>query len=714
MFGVAGNGTTTRFTMNNKVALETKSVGGQAGSFAAFGAWRGSLATMTTGKLDNAVSLRQLVRAIALMTLDFLGVALTLKLVLSIASVKLFPAYGSNLLFLTVFAVVATACFFLSGLYGRSWRYVSFEHCVFLAMIIIVGLVMAWIAALTMPVVRAQGLALLPIAINHWALLTVVLTAMRVVRRGTREWNTRSRYIKANPAAKAELRRTLLIGPPQWARSVIKLTHSGSASSIGIVGVLLPKREDTMRRLAGLPVLGSHDQLEQAVENLDRKGLRPHCVIACDDGTHLSHRDMSRTIHLTRELGMEMCRVRDPWAQLLLRAPGADADQLPIDALLGRNEFDLDSGYITRQIAGKCVLVTGAGGTIGGELCWQLASFRPSRLVLLDHCEYNLYMIEMRLRELDPYLDIKVEICSVGDREHVRRVFETHRPVIVYHAAALKHVPIVEENPCAGVQTNIVGTRIVADAVCEFSAKAMVQVSTDKAVNPAGMMGATKRVGELYSQALDLCGVDDSDAPRFMTVRFGNVLGSSGSIIPLFKRQLREGKPLTITHPDIERFFMTVREAAQLILQSSSSALEQNTQRGTIFVLDMGAPVRIVDLAHRMIALYGLRPGIDVPIKFIGLRPGEKLYEELFDVCEEQIESGITGIFEARSSPLLLPYITRAIDRLSQVVISGDHEEARRITHQLVKIPGSSSNVECMTQVSGGPRDLPNASLNAQ
>lgn len=699
--------------MKQDVTSERKDVGGQAGSFAAFATLPGSLHAITMGKLDNAVSLRQLVRATALMTLDSLGVAVTLKLVLSIAGIKLFPSDDSNLLFMAVFAIIATTCFLLSGLYGRSWRYLSFSHCVFLAMIIIVGLAIAWLAALTLPVVRAHGLTLLPIAINHWALLTVLLVAMRVARRGTGEWVTRSKHVKARAAGRTDLRRTLLVGPPQWARSVIKLSHSQSNSSIDIVGLLLPKREDTIRRLAGLPVFGSHEQLEQAVEELDRRGLRPHCVIACDDGTHLSHRDMSRVIHLTRELGLELCSVRDPWAQLLLRTPEADADQLPIDALLGRNEFDLDHGYITRQIAGKCVLVTGAGGSIGGELCWQLASFRPSRLVLLDHSEYNLYMIEMRLRELDPHLDIRVEIGSVCDKDYVRRVFATHRPVIVYHAAALKHVPIVEENPCAGVHTNIVGTRIVADAVCEFSAKAMVQVSTDKAVNPAGMMGATKRVGELYSQALDLCGVDDPDAPRFMTVRFGNVLGSSGSIIPLFKRQLREGKPLTITHPDIERFFMTLREAAQLILQSSSSALEQNTQRGTIFVLDMGAPVRIVDLAHRMIGLYGLRPDVDVPIKFIGLRPGEKLYEELFDVCEEQVESGITGIFEARSRPLLLPFITRAIDRLEQAVLRGDHQEVSRITHHLVKLPSSPSNVEYMPKVSRGPRDLPNAPMTA-
>jgi O-antigen biosynthesis protein WbqV len=311
--------------------------------------------------------------------------------------------------------------------------------------------------------------------------------------------------------------------------------------------------------------------------------------------------------------------------------------------------------------------------------------------VLVEHSEYHLYAIEMRLREQHPELDIQPELCNVREREEVRRVFEKHRPVIVYHAAALKHVPIVEANPCAGVHTNILGTRIVADAVCEFSAKAMVQISTDKAVNPVGMMGATKRVGELYSQALDMCGVDDPDAPRFMTVRFGNVLGSSGSIVPLFHRQLREGRALTVTHPDIERFFMTVREAVQLILQSSSSALGEDSRRGTVFVLDMGKAVRIVDLAYRMIRLYGLQPEIDVPIEFVGLRPGEKLYEELFDVCEDQLPSTIKGIFEAQSKPIPLPFITHSIDSLARAVELGDHREARRITHTLVKLPSGDS-----------------------
>jgi O-antigen biosynthesis protein WbqV len=218
----------------------------------------------------------------------------------------------------------------------------------------------------------------------------------------------------------------------------------------------------------------------------------------------------------------------------------------------------------------------------------------------------------------------------------------------------------------------------------------MVQVSTDKAVNPVGIMGASKRVGELYAQSLDLCGIDDPDAPRFMTTRFGNVLGSSGSVVPLFKSQILAGGPLTVTHPEIKRFFMTVREAVQLILQSSSRALQDGTPRGRIMVLDMGEPVKIVELAKRMIQLHGLEPDVDIDIKFTGLRPGEKLFEELFDGCERQQESSIPGIFEAQSHPVPLPLINRAIEQIRREIEKGNDDEVCRITHHLTTLPSSS------------------------
>jgi O-antigen biosynthesis protein WbqV len=248
----------------------------------------------------------------------------------------------------------------------------------------------------------------------------------------------------------------------------------------------------------------------------------------------------------------------------------------------------------------------------------------------------------------------------------------------------LKHVPLVELNTCAGVQTNVLGTRNVADAAKQFNVRAMVQVSTDKAVNPVGVMGATKRLGELYCQALDLEGQGSPDAPRFMTVRFGNVLGSSGSLIPLFQRQLSRRAPLTVTHPDIRRYFMTVFEAVQLILQSTACALEGDVRRGRICVLDMGEPIRIIDIAKRMIRLSGLEPDRDVRIDIVGLRPGEKLYEELFDANEECLPSSVPGMFEAEPNPIPLAELNHAFDMLTAAVMEGDADKSRQLVTELL------------------------------
>ena len=589
-----------------------------------------------------------------------------------------------------VFAMITAAVFHGSRLYKQSWRFFGFNHALLLFATSGIAAAFSW-AAMLFLLDKSPGIGFAAAALTQWLLSAALLMGLRSARRSAREL-IKPKFAGASHASSAPNERrdvALLVGSPEWALSILDLIKAEDSPTFDVAGLLLPSMSDPIDNVGGAEVLGSHDMIVEVTHALAATGRRPTLVIASDDGIHLSTREMAKLTFRAKELGLELSRIRDGWSQLLMRSSPTNPQEIDVRALLGRNEYESNGELIRRQVKGKCVLTTGAGGTIGGELCRQLASFGPSKLVLVEHCEFNLYSTEMALRERYPDLDIRAEICNIRDADEVRRVFAEHRPAIVYHAAALKHVPIVEDNPCAGVHTNIIGTKIVADAVCEFGANAMVQVSTDKAVNPVGMMGATKRVGELYCQALDMCGIDDSDAPRFMTVRFGNVLGSSGSILPLFKRQLEQGKPLTVTHPDIERFFMTVSEAVQLILQSSSSALEQESERGTIFVLDMGNPVRIIDLAYRLISHYGLEPEVDVPVKVIGLRPGEKLYEELFDSCEEQVPSKVEGIFEARSQPIPLPFIKKSIERLAMVIHEGDHEEAKRITHHLARIPNS-------------------------
>ena len=650
-----------------------------------------------SGAYGRRRKLRRRARDVVVISIDFTIIFLTLYTALNLLPVQPFGPWAGFAIFSLAFASVATVSFALAGLYKRSWRFMDFTHSSFLGLVILGGLFVTWMIAFSFRETRTEALALVPVALIQWAFATLGMLGVRMMRRVERKYTERRRTVyRARPKV-AVRKKAILVGSWQWARISIDLAHSDHSSSVDIQGVLLPRREDSLARVDDIPVLGSQYELSAVLRQLEFDDNLPDYVIVCDDGTFLSNRDVTRIIHTCRERKVEVCRVRDPWAQLLQHSSDPTGPRLPIEELLGRSEYKLDARSIVRQIAGRSILVTGAGGTIGSELCRQIAQIKPSKLVLLDSSEYNLYNIEMSLRELHPDLRVIAEIGSICDAATVNRVFEANQPLMVFHAAALKHVPIVEANPSAGAMTNIIGTRIISNAVCLYGAKAMIQVSTDKAVNPIGVMGATKRVGELYCQALDMCGVDDQEAPRFMTVRFGNVLGSSGSIVPLFERQLREGKPLTVTHPDIERFFMTVREAVQLILLSSSSALESKTQRGSIFVLDMGKPVRIVDLARRMITLYGLEPEEDVPIEFVGLRPGEKLYEELFDICEDQVESGIEGIFEARSRPIALPFITMAINLIAERAQSGDDEGIVRLVHGLARYPASGKEEDLLS-----------------
>ena len=310
--------------------------------------------------------------------------------------------------------------------------------------------------------------------------------------------------------------------------------------------------------------------------------------------------------------------------------------------------------------------------------------------MLVDSGEFNLYSVDHRLAAEFPAVARRAVLADVRDRLAVARLFMQEQPELVFHAAALKHVPMVEANPCEGVRTNVLGTRNVADAARRAGAVAFVQVSTDKAVNPTSVMGASKRLAELYVQALDVSGGGPATAgerraavTRFLTVRFGNVLGSSGSVIPLFERQLAAGGPVTVTHPEIRRYFMTVREAVELVLQASAHGVGGGG-RGRVFVLDMGEPVRIADLARQMVRLAGLEPGRDIAIEFVGLRPGEKLYEELFDAAERRQRAGVPGMFMAASHPLPLAQLRGDLDQLAGAAEAGDRLAVARLLATLL------------------------------
>jgi FlaA1/EpsC-like NDP-sugar epimerase len=325
-----------------------------------------------------------------------------------------------------------------------------------------------------------------------------------------------------------------------------------------------------------------------------------------------------------------------------------------------------------------------------------VAALGPELLVLLDNGEYALWQIDLELAETVPLVPRRTVIADIRDQARIGAVMEDVRPDLVFHAAALKHVPMVEANPLEGLRTNAAGTRNVADAARAVGAQAMVLISTDKAVNPTSVMGASKRLAEMYCQAQDIAARGPAGGMRCITVRFGNVLGSTGSVVPLFQRQLARGGPLTVTHPDMQRYFMTVREAVGLVLQASvagtDDAAPEHLREGGIFVLDMGSPVKIVDLARQMIRLAGLRPDQDIPISFTGLRPGEKLFEELFHGHEPPLPTGHPGLLMATPRTADPAIVGRAIDEIASACRSGQVRLALTLLGRMV--PEFAHNVD--------------------
>jgi FlaA1/EpsC-like NDP-sugar epimerase len=351
--------------------------------------------------------------------------------------------------------------------------------------------------------------------------------------------------------------------------------------------------------------------------------------------------------------------------------------EVSLHELLGRAPVNLDTPEMQRFLAGKRVMVTGAGGSIGSEICRQTMKFCPQRMLLLERAENNLFEIDRELRQRWIGADLAPIVADICDSERIAQVFETEQPQVVFHCAAHKHVPMMEINPCEAIRNNVLGTKTVADAAAAVDAQAFVMVSTDKAVNPTSVMGATKRVAELYVQSLNSVAATPASpfvaplrmgdagvaATRFTAVRFGNVLGSSGSVVPIFQRQIQAGGPVTVTHADMKRYFMTIPEASQLVMQAGAIG-----QGGEIFVLDMGEPIRIMDLARELISRNGLKLGIDIDIQVTGIRPGEKLYEELSCDNEQVVPTSHEKIHIWQLPPADPIQVQESIRSLSAVI----------------------------------------------
>jgi len=580
------------------------------------------------------------------------------------------------------FTLIAAIVFLLTGLYRGIWRYASLPDL--FNIVRAVTLTVAVFLPVMFVLTRLEALPRSTLLID-WFVLIALLGAPRLAYRlfkdrGLDHILERARH-RSVPV--------LLISTKDGADTFIREMLRDPGAVYRVVGVLADTPSRVGREIYRVPVLGTIDALEEVVERLNRRGQRPQKLIIT--AQNFSGAQVRALLERADALAIPLARLpRLTDFRRDLDSPERIIEPIALEDLLGRSQAVLDRDGMARLISGRRVLVTGAGGTIGAELARQVAAFSPSRLVLLDNSEFALYAIDAELREHFPGLVQLPLLRDVREHRQIDEIVAAERPEIVFHAAALKHLPMVEANPLEGVLTNIVGSRNVAEAARACGAALVVMISTDKAVNPTSVMGATKRLAESFGQALDLYearrGSRYGQGTRYVTVRFGNVLGSTGSVVPLFARQLATGGPLTVTDPEADRFFMTVREAVELVLQATalSPAPETADARGKIFVLDMGEPVKIVDLAHQMIRLAGLRLERDIKIEFIGLRPGEKLHEELFHPAEPLVPTANPAIRLAAPRTADYAMLARAIDELEDNARSRREERVLQLLERLV------------------------------
>ncbi len=590
------------------------------------------------------------------------------------------------------FPAVAACVFYWGGLYRGIWRFASLPDL--LAVLRAATLVILIYFPVMFLITRLADMPRSLVGIN-WLMLIALLGGPRFAYRLFKDHGLDHVFETATYARVT----ILLIGAREGADLFIRAMMRDPRRTYSIVGILADGSARVGRDIGGVPVLGTYDEITSVVKDLTKRGKRPQRLIVATGG--LGREQVRALLDFSAESGIPVSRVpRITEFQATREDDAGRIEPIAIEDLLGRPQTVLDHDGMRNLIAGKRVLVTGAGGTIGGELARQIASYAPARMTLLDNGEFALYTIDQEMKERFPEVPRQAVIADVRDRRRIDEVIASEHPELVFHAAALKHVPMVEANPTEGIVTNVLGTRNVAESCRAHGVGAMVMISTDKAVNPANVMGASKRLAESLCQALDLVEARRDHGTRYVTVRFGNVLGSTGSVVPLFQRQLAMGGPLTVTHPDIQRYFMTVREAVELVLQASALADEAAEARGKLFVLDMGEPVKIADLATQMIRLAGKTPGIDVKIDFVGLRPGEKLYEEIFYANETLMPTKAQGIHLAAPRTSDYAMLARALDELTEHAREGREDRVLGLLQTLVP------------EYSGGAAPMPRAAGN--
>lgn len=514
-----------------------------------------------------------------------------------------FHLFPPNILELTIItSVIQSITFYFSGFYKGIWRYSSTYD---LIRIIKGSSIAILLTALGLFMFTRLENFPRSVFIIDWILLILALGGGRLFYRMYRD---RVAFKIQSIGAK----KVLVIGAGAGGEQVLREIKKNPSLGMTVIGFLDDDPGKQKRSIHGVQILGKVDDIALITAEIEVDLI----YIAIPSATGQQIKDIFEKTKSSKAKIQTLPKMKDI---LHGRIELSQFRNLDVEDILGRKEIKLEPDSIAKMLANKIILITGAGGSIGSEIVRQVCQFSPKHLILVDNSEYNLYCLEQELQKKFPSLSYEIRMIDIRDQDRLEPLFQKNLNV-VFHAAAYKHVPLVEANPYAGIDTNVRGTWIVANLANKYSVDRFVMVSTDKAVNPTNIMGATKRIAEQICQFVQSQNVKT----KFMTVRFGNVLGSSGSVIPLFKKQIEDGGPITVTHPEIRRYFMSIPEASQLVIQAGSIG-----SGGEVFVLDMGEPIKIVDIAKQMISLAGLELDQDISIEFIGLRPGEKMFEEL-------------------------------------------------------------------------------------
>ncbi len=594
-----------------------------------------------------------------------------------------FPDFGGPILVLQLsLTAAALVSFYMFGLNQGSWRYASIEDL----LSIIQSVVMAMLVAVLITFAVSR-LEMVPrtVPIAAMMLLILMMSGPRLIYRIFKD-----RYLQRAFSADTSGEPVLIIGYSDEADAFMRALGKQKQPQYRVVGIIDHNSRHVGRRLHTVKVLGAMADLNAVVSALRNDGLPVAKLVVSP--SKASVETMERIVELAADLGLPVFTLPSSADLIASDERGQISPQaIRLEDLLGRPPAQIDLTPVSVMLQDKTVLVTGGGGSIGSELVMQIARFAPREIVILDHSEFNLYSVDQMVRQAHPEVGVRAVLGDVRDRAAIQEITAAARPQLVFHAAALKHVPLVEGNVIEGARTNVLGTINVADAAVDCKALAFVMISTDKAVNPTNVMGATKRFAEVYCQSLD---VVSQNATKFTTVRFGNVLGSAGSVVPLFTRQIAQGGPLTVTHPEMMRYFMTMREAVKLVLSASARGISNRAERGKIMVLDMGRPVKILDLALRMIQLAGLRPGVDIKVEITGLRPGEKLYEERLEANEHLVGTESDWLHIASPRDIDAPVLARAVLRLEDACNRRDETDALTAIREIV--PELSSQHEAL------------------